>query len=46
MHYHDTAMQLAMIRQDDLLRDATRARTARSFRSARSAARRDRRRTA
>lgn len=43
MHYHDTAMRLAAIRQGDLLRDATRARTART---ARLAFRRDRRRTA
>lgn len=43
MHYHDTAMQLATIRQGDLLRDAN---FARSARTARLAARRDRRRRA
>ena len=46
MHYHDTAMQLATIRQGDLLRDASFARSARSARTARLAARRDRRRRA
>jgi hypothetical protein len=43
MHHHDTAMQLATIRQGELLRGATRARHART---ARLATRRNRRRTA
>jgi hypothetical protein len=43
MLHHDTAMQLATIRQGELLRGATRART---VRTTRLAARRNRRRTA
>lgn len=46
MHHHDTSMQLATIRQRELLHGAALSRIARTARTARRAARRNQRPTA